>query len=56
MENATMEIKIVERGVDVEILILLEGIKFYSDLHFDTEREAETYLKEHHLEKGLYLL
>lgn len=42
-----MEIKIVEIGVGFEICIILNGIKFYTLMNFETEAEAKQFLKEH---------
>lgn len=45
-----MEIKLVEIGVDIEIRITINGIRFYTNKGFETEEEAMGFLKEHGME------
>jgi hypothetical protein len=44
-----MEIKIVEIGVQIEIRITVNGVRFYTHENFETEEEARLFLSEHGL-------
>lgn len=47
-----MEIKIIESALGFQILIIINGAKFYNLREFDTVEEAKEFLKEHGLEES----
>ena len=46
-----MEIKIINSALGFQILIIINGAKFYNPREFDTMDEAREFLKEHGLEE-----
>lgn len=47
-----MEIKIIESALGFQILIIINGAKFYNLREFDTVEEAKDFLKEHGLKES----